>query len=368
MKKKVIVGMSGGVDSSLAAALLVQQGYDVIGVTLKLYSYEESLQEVTAGKKDCHPDAFIQNAKEVSRHLGIPHYVVNQEELFKEKVVNPFVSEYQKGRTPLPCARCNREVKTASLWNVLDEFQADYLATGHYVRSIQEEAHRELHRGLDPIRDQSFFLFMLTWNQLQKHLFPLGEFSKDQTRTMAQALGLVTAQTSASQDLCFIAKKTYQSWMAQEGSTGQPGDIIDQAGHVLGQHKGLSYYTVGQRQGIGVGGTQEPLYVVKLQVDQNQLVVGPKSALARTQILLHEVNWLAPDQQNVFDPNVQHHIGVKIRSSGAVKSAILKLSAGMQSAMVQLVEPEYGVAQGQACVFYQGQRLLGGGWIEQAAA
>ena len=354
MKQRVIVGMSGGVDSTLAAALLKESGYDVIGVTLKLYSYEENVEETPEAKRECHPTNFIQHAQEAASLLGIEHHVIQEEDLFKAEIIDPFVNAYQQGRTPLPCAKCNRDVKTAALWRAMEALDGHYIATGHYVQRVQAEHGAELHRGVDLRRDQSFFLFMLTYEHIQRHLFPLGGFSKDETRHHAAQRGLKNAQLKASQDLCFMAKTSYQSWIHSQEVPLKPGRILHEDGRVLGEHKGLEYFTIGQRQGLGIGGFEDPLYVTGMNLDTHDLIVGPRTSLGRNVIFLEEINWVAPDKMGVEIP-----LWARIRSSGSLVPATFF----PHDQRVVLDVPEYGVAPGQACVFYDQHRVLGGGWI-----
>jgi tRNA-specific 2-thiouridylase len=359
-KPRVLVGMSGGVDSSLAAALLLEEGYDVIGITLRLYEYEESLEEVTSSKRDCHPLSFIQDAADVAHHLGISHHVVDHREIFKKVIIEPFQASYAEGKTPLPCIRCNRDVKTAALMRVKEEMGVDFIATGHYVRGMEVNGVPQIHQGSDVGRDQSFFLFDLTLPQISCLLFPLGHFSKEETRALAKARGLSVAQKAASKDLCFVSKRTYHSFVESA-----PGDIVDLSGRVLGQHKGISFYTVGQKQGLNLGGLTESLYVVRVDANKNQLVVGPYQSLEVQKICLDSVNWLAPDAleggEQKGETESVLEVSVKVRSSGKFFPATLHLQGS--KALVQLHQSEYGIAVGQACVFYRGTRLLGGGWI-----
>lgn len=359
MKARVVLGMSGGVDSSLAAALLKEEGYDVIGLTLKLYDYQENLEDTPESKQECHPTSFIQHAQDVAKTLDIEHYVLGEEELFRSAIINPFVEAYQQGRTPLPCAKCNRDVKTAALWRAMHELNAQYIATGHYVQRVQSGHGVELHRGQDAKRDQSFFLFMLTYEHIQKHLFPLGRFSKEETRKQALERGLKNSGIRASQDLCFMAKTSYQSWIAsQDDIVLKPGNIVHENGQILGEHKGLEYFTIGQRQGIGVGGATEPLYVTGMNLETHTLIVGPRTSLGRDRLLLEDVNWIAPDK---IGSNIK--LLVRIRSAGA----FIPATFFPNTREVFLESPEYGVAPGQACVFYDNHRVLGGGWIKQGS-
>jgi tRNA-specific 2-thiouridylase len=358
---RFIVGMSGGVDSSLTAALLKQQGHDVIGVTLQLYDYETTLEETDPSKRHCHPLAFIQDARDVANKLGIEHRVLSHQHIFQSQIINPFIESYKKGHTPLPCAKCNRDVKTAALYAVMQELGAEALATGHYVRRIDAGHGVQIHQGQDPIRDQSFFLFALENHYFEKMHFPLGHYSKSETRSKALDFGLSVAETPASQDLCFIAKKSYKTLFE-----ATPGDIVHiDDGRVLGTHQGVTGFTLGQRQGLGIGGQSESLHVISLDVPNNRVIVGPRHHLAQSHIHLENVNWIAHDLQNPSSPDTSHSIGVKIRSSGRGMPATVSVHSGLKTALVSLESPDYAIAPGQACVFYQGTRLLGGGWIAE---
>lgn len=342
--------MSGGVDSAVTAALLQQRGFQVIGVTLVLYAYGEELAANESHKKHCHPLSFVESAQRVADQLGIAHQVIHQEELFRSKVIDPFMEAYAKGKTPLPCVGCNREVKTEILYRVMEKVGAQAIATGHYVRRIEVEGEVQLHQGKDRHRDQSFFLFALSPHQVERIHFPLGNFSKEETRSKAKAFGLAVADSPASQDLCFISKRSYKTLFSP-----LPGDIVHVEGHAVGKHQGIHGYTLGQRKNLGVGGQGNPLYVVGLDPEQNRVIVGPYEALARKKLCVENVNWLVPIPQEEF------RIQVKIRSSGEMLQA--KAVLQNKKVFICLEQPEYGVAPGQACVFYQGTRLLGGGWI-----
>ncbi len=367
-RPRVIVGMSGGVDSSVAAALLVEKGMDVVGVTLRLYAYRESLEEVEAGKRECHPDSFIEEAKNVAHALKIPHFVLDAQDVFQKTIIDPFMVAYEEGKTPLPCAVCNRDVKTALLHDLMGVMQAEAIATGHYVQ--RQKAHNVvcIHMGKDPVRDQSFFLFNLTQQQIQVMHFPLGHFSKTETREYAKSLGLEVHKKSASQDLCFISKRSYVDIFRKNGKVETPGDIFHEDGRLLGRHRGLFHYTVGQRQGLGLGGEKDPLYVLAIHAEKNCLVVGPRASLAHRHIFLEHINWLAEDMQSISAPERSHKIHVKIRSSGQPIPASLLLFHGTKGGVVKLSQAEYGISSGQACVFYDGTRLLGGGWIKSSSA
>lgn len=356
-----MVGMSGGVDSALAAALLKSQGHDVMGVTLKLYDYAKTVDQTTDDKKHCHPDAFIHNAQNVCAHLNIPHQVIDHRHVFKDRIVDPFMAAYKDGQTPLPCVTCNRDVKTAALHTIMHDLGGDALATGHYVRRVDTGSDVQMHQGVDARRDQSFFLFALTQQHVNDTYFPLGQYSKDETRAQADKMGLCVSRTPSSQDLCFIADRSYRSMFADN-----PGNICTEEGTVLGQHRGVSHYTVGQRQGLGLGGHHtDPLYVIALNASTNTVVVGPRHRLARTSVALHSVNWLAPDLRPPSMQPASYDVAVKMRSSSMTVPARVTIDWSNQTAHVALNQADYSIAPGQACVFYQGTRVLGGGWISE---
>lgn len=350
--------MSGGVDSALTAALLKQQGFEVIGVTLQLYTYEQNLEETPLDKKHCHPLAFIESAKQAAQVLGIEHHVIDRQNLFQTAIIDPFIQAYQAGHTPLPCVTCNRDVKTHAFHRLMKEWGADGIATGHYVRAVPSDRNTQLHQGLDPRRDQSFFLFALTQEQLDVMHFPLGGKSKEETRAQAEALGLSAAFIPASQDLCFIAKKSYKTLFKSKS-----GPILHMDGRVLGAHQNIAHYTRGQRQGLSIGGLKEPLYVVRLDRAQNAVIVGPREALCQTEFSLEPINWLAQDLQTFDEPSKRHEVCVKLRSASTPVRAWVDLEQGCGRARVTLEVPETHLSPGQVCVFYQGTRLLGGGWI-----
>lgn len=349
---RLVVAMSGGVDSSVAAALMVEAGFEVIGMTLQLYD-----QGTTLGKKGaCCAGQDIYDARQVCDKLGIPHYVLDYESRFSQAVIEDFADSYLKGETPIPCVRCNQEVKFKDLLNTSRDLGAQALVTGHYVQRLRGEEKAELHRALDPSRDQSYFLFSTTQDQLNFLRFPLGSMPKTETRDHALRFGLEVADKPDSQDICFVPNGSYVSILEKlRPGALEEGDIIHVDGRVLGQHKGIIHYTIGQRKGLGIGGG-EPLYVIRLNPEKHQVIVGPYEALARTEIWVKEVNWLGEDQTGLVECEV------KVRSTRPPVPARISLEEN-QGAHITFLTPEYGVATGQACVFYQESRVLGGGWI-----
>lgn len=355
---RVVVAMSGGVDSSVVAAQLAEQGYDVVGVTLQLYDHGAAL----AKKGACCAGRDIHDARRVAEEMGFPHYVLDYENTFREAVIDEFADSYLGGATPVPCIRCNERVKFRDLLETAKDLDADCMATGHYIQRKVGPGGPELHCAADAARDQSYFLFSTTAEQLSYLRFPLGHLpSKQATRDLAARYGLSVADKPDSQDICFVPNGDYASVIKKlRPGAADPGDIVDLSGRVLGQHDGVIHYTVGQRRGLGIGGLSDPLYVVRLDPDARQVVVGPKDALATRTVSLREVNWLG---DGPFDGPARD-IAVKVRSTRPPRAAILR-TTGPDTAEVELLIPEEGVSPGQACVFYAdgGSRVLGGGWI-----
>ncbi len=353
---RVVVAMSGGVDISVTAALLAGQGFEVVGVTLQLYDHGAARQRAGA----CCAGQDIHDARRVADRLGIPHYVLDYESRFQDSVMEDFAAAYLRGETPIPCVRCNQTVKFRDLLATARALGADALATGHYARRVMGADGPELHRAVDPGRDQSYFLFATTAEQLAFLRFPLGGQPKTETRKLAQRLGLEVAAKPDSQDICFVAGGSYARVVeALRPGAAEPGEIVDLDGRVLGRHGGIINYTIGQRRGLGLGGEAEPRFVVRLEPEAARVVVGPRQALARDVVRLREVNWLSPAPE---DRPVQ----AKLRSTQ--EPAPGRVAATEDGgAELRLDQPQYGVSPGQAAVIYDGTRVLGGGWIAATA-
>ncbi|OOY08805.1 tRNA 2-thiouridine(34) synthase MnmA [Thioclava sp. F36-7] len=356
---RVVVAMSGGVDSSVVAAKLAEEGYDVVGVTLQLYDHGAAL----AKKGACCAGQDIHDARRVAEEMGFPHYVLDYENTFREAVIDEFADAYLGGATPVPCIRCNERVKFKDLLETAKDLDADCMATGHYIQRKDGAAGPELHCAADANRDQSYFLFSTTPEQLDYLRFPLGHLpSKDATRELAAKYGLAVADKPDSQDICFVPNGNYASVIEKlRPGAADPGDIVDMEGNVLGQHRGVIHYTIGQRRGLGIGGLEDPLYVVKLDPDTRHVVVGPKEALSTRTIPVREINWLGDEP---FTSRKEWHLKVKVRSTRPPREAIIRPISETE-AEVELVVPEEGVSPGQACVFYapEDSRIFGGGWI-----
>jgi tRNA-specific 2-thiouridylase len=356
---RVVVAMSGGVDSSVVAAMLKDEGYDVVGVTLQLYDHGAAL----AKKGACCAGIDIHDARRVAEEMGFPHYVLDYENIFREAVIEEFADSYLAGATPVPCIRCNERVKFKDLLATARDLDADCMATGHYIQRFDGPSGAELHRAADPARDQSYFLFPTTPEQLDFLRFPLGHLkTKDETRALARRYGLEVADKPDSQDICFVPDGNYAGVIEKlRPGAAEPGEIVHADGRVLGTHDGVIHFTVGQRRGLGIGGLDEPLYVVRLDVDARQVVVGPKEMLAARVIAVREINWLGDAP---FTSRDEWHMAVKVRSTRPPREAIVRPLSDTE-AEVELLTPEEGVSPGQACVFYapEGSRVLGGGWI-----
>ncbi|WHO38744.1 tRNA 2-thiouridine(34) synthase MnmA [Sphingobium sp. AP49] len=350
-QRRIVVAMSGGVDSSVVAALAARTGAEVIGVTLQLYDHGAAVGRTGS----CCAGQDIRDARAVADRIGIAHYVFDYESQFRDSVIADFADEYMAGRTPIPCVKCNMGVKFTDLFQIARDLGADCLATGHYVRRVEGPQGAELHRAADPARDQSYFLFATTQAQLDYLRFPLGGLPKAQVREIAAELGLAVALKPDSQDICFVPDGDYAKIVRKlRPDADEGGDIVHVDGRILGRHKGLIHYTVGQRKGLEIGGQPDPLYVVRLDAEARRVIVGPKAALAVAGAILTDINWLGGDFTGPL--------------TAKVRSMAKPVPARLDGDRLVFDAPEYGVAPGQAAVLYAGDRVLGGGWIASTQA
>jgi tRNA-specific 2-thiouridylase len=349
--KRIVVAMSGGVDSSVVAALAARSGAETIGVTLQLYDHGAAVGRTGS----CCAGQDIRDARVVCDKLGIAHYVFDHESRFRDSVIDQFADEYLAGRTPIPCVRCNMGVKFTDLFALARDLGADALATGHYVRRVEGPEGPELHRAADPARDQSYFLFATTPNQVDFLRFPLGGMPKPDVRAIAAELGLGVAAKPDSQDICFVPDGDYARLVKKLRPEAETeGEIVDLTGRVLGRHKGLIHFTVGQRKGLEIGGQPEPLYVVRLDAAEQRVIVGPKRALAVGAARLSDINWIGGSYSGPI--------------TAKVRSLAKPVPAALHGDRIRFPQGEYGVSPGQAAVLYAGDRVLGGGWIEETEA
>ena len=352
-KRKFVVAMSGGVDSSVAAAILKNMGHEVIGITLRLYD----LGDISKRKGACCAGQDIYDATITAEKIGIPHYVFDYESIFKTRVIEEFADSYIKGKTPIPCINCNQKVKFLDMLKAAKSLNADNLITGHYVRKKKVNGKAELHKGIDPKKDQSYFLFNTSQAQLEYLDFPLGSMHKKATRELAKSFGLEIAEKPDSQDICFVPDGNYANVVKKlRPSAFTEGNIITQDGKVLGKHKGIALFTIGQRRGISISAPY-PLYVVKIIPETNTVVVGKKEELISTSLSIKDVNWLYENSSNSIECKV------RLRSAHEEISAVVTKQDN-NKALVKLKKGYQGITPGQACVMYKNSRVLGGGWIE----
>jgi len=364
---RIVVAMSGGVDSSVTAALLTNAGFDVVGLTMQLYDHGKALQK----KGACCAGSDINDARSVANKLGIPHYVLNYENLFQDQVMEDFVESYLKGETPIPCVRCNQTVKFTDMFDRAKKLGASAMATGHYIRRKRKLGTPTLHRGIDSSKDQSYFLFATTNEQLEFLRFPLGSLTKDETRNAAKLYDLKVAEKPDSQDICFVPEGKYADVVRKlrPGSIDK-GNIVDINGNILGQHDGIIDYTIGQRKGIGIGGRKgvedkdSKLYVIQLDAEKNQVVVGPKEFLKCKEIEISECNWIMDKPRKNCSK-----VLVKLRNSSEPIPGEISINFETNTSELIFDKPQYGVSTGQAAVLYNPNdtsQVLGGGWITKA--
>ena len=364
---RIVVAMSGGVDSSVTAALLVKAGFNVVGLTMQLYDHGKALQK----KGACCAGSDINDARSVANKLGIAHYVLNYENLFQDQVMEDFADSYLKGETPIPCIRCNQTVKFTDMFDRAKKLGASAMATGHYIRRKRKFGKPALYKGIDNFKDQSYFLFATTNEQLEFLRFPLGSLTKDETRNVAKVYDLNVAEKPDSQDICFVPEGKYADVVRKlrPGSIDK-GDIVDIKGNILGQHNGIIDYTIGQRKGIGIGGRKGVedkdtiLYVIELDPYKNQVIVGPKEYLKCKEIVINECNWITENPQKM-----KSKVWVKLRNSSDPVSGKINVDLETGSSALLFDEPQYGVSTGQAAVVYNPEdteHVLGGGWITKA--
>ena len=356
-KTKVVVAMSGGVDSSVVAALMKQEGYDVTGITLKLYDDAKQSKE---GRQCCSGQDIL-DAKRVSENINIEHKILFYQKKFKTKVIDSFIDSYTAGETPIPCVQCNQTVKFRDLFKYAKDLKADALITGHYVSRVQNNGHANMYRAKDQNRDQSYFLFSTTQEQLDFLRFPLGEIDKSETRKIAEKLNLNVATKPDSQDICFVPNGDYASVIKKfRPESFKPGKILDLKGKQVGEHEGIINYTIGQRKGIKIA-SNNPLYVINIDADNNSIIVGEKDYLEIKKIKLRELNILGSEKE------FKDFINIKVRSTGRLLKAKINIKDNL--ADVEILDKEIGISPGQACVFYSkddvGDKVLGGGWIHK---
>ncbi|MSQ09318.1 MAG: tRNA 2-thiouridine(34) synthase MnmA [Dehalococcoidia bacterium] len=359
-KQRVVVAMSGGVDSSVTAALLARRGCEVIGVTMRLFNAPDE----TAGRlsKSCCSVQDVEDARAVCRAIGAQHYYLNFEKEFRKHVIDYFISEYERGRTPYPCLACNDRLKFRFLMERSELMDADFVATGHYARIVHEEGRHRLKRAADPSKDQSYVLYGLSQSQMARLMMPVGEFAKAQVRATAREMGLPTADKPDSQDICFIPDGDYREFLGSRLSVTTPGDIVDSAGRVLGSHEGVHMFTIGQRKGIPLqGGTGRAIFVTGVDMESGNVTVGPADELQQSELFASEVNWIAG-----AIPSSPVEVTARIRYRGAEDRATVTPFAGPGGnwAKVRFERPQRAVTPGQAVVFYDGEEVLGGGFIE----